>query len=125
MKRTLTLALMSMMLTPAAAFAQTGTGSGSTTGSGTTPGTTAPGTTTPGEVAPAIIPPCLEGTNRAADGTMNCNPALSNQDGDGVLQAMEGTGERFELAVQWHPETGRDLGLFEGLVAAAGARSRS
>ncbi len=23
--------------------------------------------------------------NRAADGTMNCNPALSNQDGDGVL----------------------------------------
>ncbi len=47
------------------------------------------------------------------------------EDGDGVLQAMEGTGERFELAVQWHPETGRDLGLFEGLVAAAGARSRS
>lgn len=64
-----------MMLTPVAAFAQT-TSSGAATGSGSTAGSG--GTTTPAEVAPAIIPPCLERTNRAADGTMNCNPALSN-----------------------------------------------
>jgi putative glutamine amidotransferase len=44
------------------------------------------------------------------------------RDSDGVLQAMESDGDRFELAVQWHPETGQDKGLFAGLVAAARAR---
>jgi putative glutamine amidotransferase len=38
---------------------------------------------------------------------------------DGVLEAMESDGDRFEVAVQWHPETGADKGLFAGLVAAA------
>ena len=32
---------------------------------------------------------------------------------------MEGVGDRFEVAVQWHPETRADAGLFSGLVAAA------
>jgi putative glutamine amidotransferase len=32
---------------------------------------------------------------------------------------MEAAGDRFELAVQWHPETRADAGLFSGLVAAA------
>jgi len=32
---------------------------------------------------------------------------------------MEAVGDRFELAVQWHPETRADAGLFSGLVAAA------
>jgi putative glutamine amidotransferase len=38
---------------------------------------------------------------------------------DGVLEAMEMGGDRFAVAVQWHPETGADYGLFAGLVQAA------
>jgi putative glutamine amidotransferase len=41
---------------------------------------------------------------------------------DGTLEAMEAAGDRFEVAVQWHPETRADAGLFSGLVAAAVAR---
>jgi putative glutamine amidotransferase len=41
---------------------------------------------------------------------------------DGTLEAMEAAGDRFEVAVQWHPETRADAGLFGGLVAAAVAR---
>ncbi|MCD9199765.1 gamma-glutamyl-gamma-aminobutyrate hydrolase family protein [Aeromicrobium wangtongii] len=38
---------------------------------------------------------------------------------DGTLEAMEDPGHRFRLAVQWHPETADDAGLFRALVAAA------
>ncbi|MCY4728588.1 gamma-glutamyl-gamma-aminobutyrate hydrolase family protein [Nocardioides sp. STR2] len=38
---------------------------------------------------------------------------------DGTLEAMEGTGDRWSLAVQWHPETRVEIGLTAGLVAAA------
>lgn len=38
---------------------------------------------------------------------------------DGILEGMEGRTERFELAVQWHPETDSDMRLFSGLVKAA------
>ena len=38
---------------------------------------------------------------------------------DGTLEAMETPGERFCLAVQWHPEIGRDQRLFDALVRAA------
>ncbi|MBD8606831.1 gamma-glutamyl-gamma-aminobutyrate hydrolase family protein [Aeromicrobium sp. CFBP 8757] len=38
---------------------------------------------------------------------------------DGTLEAMEHPGHRFRLAVQWHPETREDAGLFRALVAAA------
>ena len=38
---------------------------------------------------------------------------------DGTLEAMEAPGDRFLVAVQWHPETRADAGLFSGLVAAA------
>jgi putative glutamine amidotransferase len=38
---------------------------------------------------------------------------------DGVLEAMEQHGERFCVAVQWHPEMAQDAGLFRGLVQAA------
>lgn len=37
---------------------------------------------------------------------------------DGVLEAIERPGERFCVAVQWHPEIGRDARLFRALVAA-------
>lgn len=38
---------------------------------------------------------------------------------DGTVEAIEAPGERFRVAVQWHPETRADAGLFAGLVAAA------
>ena len=38
---------------------------------------------------------------------------------DGTLEAMEGAGDRFCVAVQWHPETAGDVGLLAGLVRAA------
>ena len=40
---------------------------------------------------------------------------------DGTLEAMEADGERFCVAVQWHPETAADVGLLAGLVRAATA----
>ena len=38
---------------------------------------------------------------------------------DGLLEAVELPGDRFWLAVQWHPEQVADAGLFAGLVTAA------
>jgi putative glutamine amidotransferase len=38
---------------------------------------------------------------------------------DGTLEAMEAPGDRFCVAVQWHPETAADVGLLSGLVRAA------
>jgi putative glutamine amidotransferase len=38
---------------------------------------------------------------------------------DGTLEAMEDPDHAFCLAVQWHPETREDSGLFSGLVEAA------
>ena len=38
---------------------------------------------------------------------------------DGLLEAVERPGERFWLAVQWHPEQAADAGLLAGLVEAA------
>ena len=38
---------------------------------------------------------------------------------DGLLEAVELPGERFCVAVQWHPEQAADAGLFAGLVTAA------
>jgi putative glutamine amidotransferase len=42
---------------------------------------------------------------------------------DGSLEAMELTGDRFCLAVQWHPEVGDDARIFEALVSAARVRA--
>ncbi len=42
---------------------------------------------------------------------------------DGTLEAMEAPGERWCLAVQWHPETRVEIGLMAGLVAAARLRA--
>ncbi len=38
---------------------------------------------------------------------------------DATIEAMERPGERFVVAVQWHPEMVDDAGLFRGVVAAA------
>ncbi|MDQ6642402.1 MAG: gamma-glutamyl-gamma-aminobutyrate hydrolase family protein [Actinomycetota bacterium] len=40
---------------------------------------------------------------------------------DGSLEAFEAAGDRFCVAVQWHPEMGRDQLLFDALVSAARA----
>lgn len=39
---------------------------------------------------------------------------------DGGPEAMETPGDRFVLAVQWHPETDTDMRLFQALAQAAG-----
>jgi len=38
---------------------------------------------------------------------------------DGLLEGIEAPGDRFVVAVQWHPEVVDDAGLFAGLVAAS------
>ena len=38
---------------------------------------------------------------------------------DGTVEAMEADGDRFCMAVQWHPETRVEVGLMAGLVDAA------
>ncbi|MGH3413213.1 MAG: gamma-glutamyl-gamma-aminobutyrate hydrolase family protein [Marmoricola sp.] len=38
---------------------------------------------------------------------------------DGTVEALEDASRRFWVAVQWHPETQADSGLFAGLVTAA------
>jgi putative glutamine amidotransferase len=43
------------------------------------------------------------------------------QDEDGIVQAIEAPGDRFAVAVQWHPETLPDKRLFGALIAAAAA----
>ena len=43
---------------------------------------------------------------------------------DGLTEAMEGAGPRWELGVQWHPETDTDLRLFQALVVVAATSSR-
>lgn len=40
---------------------------------------------------------------------------------DGTVEAMEQAGDRFCVAVQWHPEMAQDAGLFHALVLAAAA----
>jgi gamma-glutamyl-gamma-aminobutyrate hydrolase PuuD len=38
---------------------------------------------------------------------------------DGTIEAIEDPSLSFALGVQWHPEEGEDLALFEALVGAA------
>ena len=84
---------------------------------GDIPVTVEPGHRISSLVDPAFIAPCHH--HQAV--TSHPGYVGTARDSDGVLQAMEAEGERFELAVQWHPETSRDKGLFAGLVTAARA----
>jgi len=43
---------------------------------------------------------------------------------DGAIEAVELPGEHWVVGVQWHPEEGRDLRLFAGLVEQAGRGRR-
>jgi putative glutamine amidotransferase len=42
---------------------------------------------------------------------------------DGLVEAMEATGDRLCVAVQWHPEMAADAGLFRAIVHAASSRN--
>lgn len=42
---------------------------------------------------------------------------------DGTVEAVEDPEEEFLIGVQWHPEAGDDIALFEALVAAARVRA--
>lgn len=46
--------------------------------------------------------------------------AFSAYADDGGPEAMEALGDRFVVAVQWHPETSTDARLFQALAKAAG-----
>lgn len=48
---------------------------------------------------------------------------VSARAADGTIEAMELPGERFCVAVQWHPEMAAELELFAGLVAAVDGAS--
>jgi putative glutamine amidotransferase len=90
----------------------------------------------PGGDVFGAVPVRTEAGSRVADLvgdsiTVNCHHhqsvadhpgyAASAHAADGTLEAMEAAGERFCVAVQWHPETAADVGLLAGLVRAAAA----
>jgi gamma-glutamyl-gamma-aminobutyrate hydrolase PuuD len=43
--------------------------------------------------------------------------------GDGIVEAVEAPDRPFVLGVQWHPEDGRDMRLFDALIEAARRRT--
>jgi putative glutamine amidotransferase len=78
---------------------------------------TVPGSRVSGLVGPELAVNCHHHQSvRAHPGFVPAAHAA-----DGTLEAMESDGERFCVAVQWHPETAADVGLLAGLVRAAAA----
>jgi gamma-glutamyl-gamma-aminobutyrate hydrolase PuuD len=56
--------------------------------------------------------------NQAGDGLVTAAWA-----DDQVIEALELPGHGFAVGIQWHPEEGDDLRVFEALVAAANANA--
>jgi gamma-glutamyl-gamma-aminobutyrate hydrolase PuuD len=56
-----------------------------------------------------------QGLDRVGDGL-----AVTARSRDGVIEAVELTGHRFVVGVQWHPEASGDRRLFEAMVDAIG-----
>ncbi|WP_205472251.1 gamma-glutamyl-gamma-aminobutyrate hydrolase family protein [Nocardioides sp. SYSU D00038] len=77
--------------------------------------TTADGSRVGGLVGPSLTVNCHHHQSVAAHPGF----AAVAHAADGTVEAMEAPGERFCVAVQWHPETAADVGLLAGLVAAA------
>jgi putative glutamine amidotransferase len=76
---------------------------------------TVPGTTVAGLIGPARTVRCHHHQSvRSHPGLVAAAVAE-----DGTVEALEHPDRRFWVAVQWHPETQEDVGLFRGLVAAA------
>jgi anthranilate synthase component 2/putative glutamine amidotransferase len=82
---------------------------------------TAPGSALDGLIGPTTTVNCHH--HQALD---RIAPALtpSAWAEDGVVEGVEDAARPFCLAVQWHPETGEDLRLFEALVGASSAPAR-
>jgi putative glutamine amidotransferase len=57
-----------------------------------------------------------QGLNRIGGGLLEVGWATQDQ----LVEAVELTGHRFAIAVQWHPQEGDDPRLFEALITAAG-----
>ena len=77
--------------------------------------TTGPGSTLAALVGSAIDVSCHHHQSVASHPGFTAVARAS----DGTVEAIEATGDRFCLAVQWHPETRTETGLMSGLVAAA------
>ena len=88
-----------------------------------------PGGAAYGEIAVTTVPGSRVAGLIGADRVVRCHhhqsvrshPGLvvAAHAADGTVEALEDPGRRFWVAVQWHPETQEDAGLFAGLVAAA------
>jgi putative glutamine amidotransferase len=80
--------------------------------------TTVPGTTVAGLVGDGQVVRCHHHQS------VRTHPGLvaAAYAADGTVEAVEHPERRFWVAVQWHPETQDDTGLFRGLVAAARLR---
>ena len=82
-----------------------------------------------GEVEIAVVPGSLLAEAIGSQGSVACHHhqsvrehpgfVASARSTDGALEAMESPDRPYWLAVQWHPETRADAGLFRSLVAAA------
>jgi gamma-glutamyl-gamma-aminobutyrate hydrolase PuuD len=69
--------------------------------------------------AQALVPALHhQAINQAGDGLVTAAWA-----DDQVIEALELPGHRFAVGIQWHPEEGDDLRVFEALVAAATANA--
>lgn len=77
--------------------------------------TTVPGTTVAGLLGSGQLVRCHHHQSvRSHPGLVAAAHAA-----DGTVEALEHPDRSFWVAVQWHPETQEDAGLFRGLVAAA------
>jgi putative glutamine amidotransferase len=74
----------------------------------------------PGLTAPFADVP--DGRRQTVGRLGNGVTAVAWADGESI-EAIELAGHPFALGVQWHPERDEDMRIFEGLRAAAGARS--
>lgn len=77
--------------------------------------------TTPGSRLASLVGPTVR-ANCHHHQSVAAHPgfeAVAVSPTDGSLEAMEAPGPRFCVAVQWHPETATDVGLFAGFVQAA------
>jgi putative glutamine amidotransferase len=90
-----------------------------------------PITVAPGTLLEALLGPGplqVNSTHHQAVKDPGPGARISARAPDGVIEALEVSGRRFALGVQWHPESAarhepRHAAIYAGLVAAAG-RSR-
>ncbi len=82
---------------------------------GWTPVVTSPGSVVAGIVGEHLVVPCHH-HQAVADAPGYVVSAVAD---DGLTEAIEATGARFRVGVQWHPESTADARLVRALVASA------